>query len=69
MSMQRWDPFREMMTLRDAMNSLMEDAMVRPRAGMNALTSGMPLDLRESEDAYFVETTVPGATPSTAKVT
>lgn len=68
MSMQRWDPFREMMTLRDAMNSLMEDAMVRPRAGMNALTSGMPLDLRESEDAYFVETTVPGAKPENVDI-
>jgi HSP20 family protein len=68
MSIQRWDPFREMMTLRDAMNSLMEDALVRPRAGMNALTGGMPLDLRENEQSYIVETTLPGAKPENVDI-
>lgn len=61
MSMQSGDPLREMMTLRDAMNSLMEDAMVRPRPGVNALTGGLPLDLREDDRSYIVETTIPGA--------
>lgn len=68
MSIQRWDPFREMMTLRDAMNSLMEDALVRPRAGMNALTGGMPLDLRETDGTFVVETTVPGAKPENVDI-
>lgn len=68
MSIQRWDPFRDMMSLRDAMNSLMEDALVRPRAGVNALTGGMPLDLRETADTYVVETTLPGAKPENVEI-
>jgi len=57
-----------MMTLRDAMNTLMDDALVRPRAGMNALTGSMTLDLRENDDTYFVETVVPGATPENVDI-
>jgi HSP20 family protein len=61
MSIQRWDPMREIVTLREAMNNLLEESFVRPRAGMAAMTGGMPLDLRESDDAYIVETVLPGA--------
>ena len=30
MSIDRWDPFREAISLRDAMNSLFQDSFVRP---------------------------------------
>ena len=63
MSIQRWDPFRDIVSLRDAMNTLMEESFVRPRAGMIAMTGGMALDVRESDDAYVVETIVAGAKP------
>ena len=61
MSIQRWDPFRDIVSLREAMNSLMEESFVRPRAGMAALTGGMAIDLSESPDAFTVRTTLPGA--------
>lgn len=60
MSIQRWDPWRDIISLREAMNSLLDESFSRPRAGMAAMTSGMAVDLRETEDAYVVETVLPG---------
>lgn len=62
MSIQRWDPWRDIISLREAMNSLLEESFARPRAGMAAMVSGMAVDLRETDDAYIVETVLPGAT-------
>ncbi len=63
MSIQRWEPFREMVSLRDAMDRLLEESFIRPRGTMTMLGGGMPLDVRETDDAFVVETTVPGARP------
>jgi HSP20 family protein len=61
MSIQRWDPLRDIVSLREAMNSLLEESFVRPRAGMAALTGAMPVDLSESDASYTVRTALPGA--------
>ncbi len=68
MSIQRWDPVRDIVTLREAMNSLLEESFVRPRAGMIAMTGGMAIDLRESDQAYIVETIVAGAKPEDVEI-
>lgn len=60
MSIQRWDPWKDIVTLREAMNSLLEESFVRPRAGLTALASGMAVDLRETDDAFVIETVLPG---------
>lgn len=61
MSIQRWDPWRDILSLREAMNSLLEDSFARPRAELAAMTTGMAIDLRETDDAFVVETVLPGA--------
>ena len=68
MSIQRWDPLRDIVSLREAMNSLLEESFVRPRAGMIAMTGGMAIDLRESDQAYIVETIVAGAKPEDVEI-
>jgi HSP20 family protein len=68
MSIQRWDPWRDLISLREAMNNLLEESFVRPRAGA-VTTGGMPIDLRETESAYIVETIVPGAKPEHVDIT
>jgi HSP20 family protein len=68
MSIQRWDPFRDMLSLREAMNSLLEESFVRPRAGVVAMTGGMALDLRESDNSFVVETVLPGAKPENVNI-
>lgn len=60
MSIQRWDPWKDIITLREAMNSLLEESFVRPRAGLTAFASGMAVDLRETDDAFVIETVLPG---------
>src|SRR5207249_5513223 len=67
MSIQRWDPWRDLISLREAMNNLLEESFVRPRPGA-ASTGGMPLDLRETDGAYTVETIVPGAKPENVDI-
>jgi HSP20 family protein len=54
---------REIVALRDAMNSMLDESFVRPRAGMTAMTSGMAMDLKETEDTFILETVLPGVKP------
>jgi HSP20 family protein len=68
MSIQRWDPWRDIISLREAMNSLLEESFARPRAGMAAMVSGMAVDLRETDDAYIIETVLPGATADDVEI-
>jgi HSP20 family protein len=49
----RWEPVREMMNLREAMDRLFDDAFTRPLS-MSGI-SGMPsLDLHQTEDDVVV---------------
>jgi HSP20 family protein len=69
MSMDRWDPFREMLTLRDAMDRLFQQSV----AGTNQLLSNVrgeivPLDLIERDDAYEVRAALPGVKPEDLEI-
>ena len=64
----RWDPFGEVMTLREAMNSLFEDSYVNPSTARNA-TLGMPLDVAETQAAFIVEASLPGVKPEDLDIT
>ena len=64
----RWDPFQDMLSLREAMNQLMEESFVRPDGarGQNFVPA---LDLSETKDAYLVEAAVPGLKPEDLEIT
>ena len=66
----RWEPFREMISLRDAMNRLFEDSFVRPAAWPAAI-EGMPLavDVMETKDDVIVKASVPGIQPDDLDIT
>lgn len=66
MATQKWDPFRDMVSLRDAMNTLFDDSVVRGRSGAGGffqVGNPMPLDVRETQGAYIVELVAAGAAP------
>jgi HSP20 family protein len=65
MTIERWDPFSEMLTLRDAMNRLIEESFVRPGTTAVALPgrAGFRADLRETENEYVLEASLPGVKP------
>jgi HSP20 family protein len=70
----RWNPFREMMSLREAMDRLLEDSVVRPtglaqgtRAGGESF--GFPMDVSERDDNYVVRASLPGVKPDDVQIT
>ena len=67
-TLNRWDPWTDMLSLRDAMNQLMEESYVRPGAARGE--GFVPaLDLSETKDAYLVEAAVPGLKPEDLEIT
>lgn len=70
MSISRWDPWGDFVSLRDAMNALMEDSFVRTRGGQSAPagTIGLALDVRETPDAFVVRASTPGVTPEDVQI-
>ncbi len=78
----RWDPWSEFVSLREAMNNLLEESFVsRPRPGedegagerravtASTTASGLAVDIRESPEAYEVTASVPGVTPDQVDIT
>jgi len=68
----RPSPFGELLSLRQAMDRLLEDSFVRPRGGWNGQTgesSPLPLDISTSADALVVEAALPGVRPEDVDIT
>lgn len=55
----RWEPMREMMTLREAMDRLFDDAFTRPisPSGISAMPA---IDLYQDDDQVVVKAALPG---------
>ena len=63
MSVQRtWEPFSEMLSLRDAMGQLLEGSFVRPGTGYAAAQAGysFPLNVHGTANELQVEALLPG---------
>ena len=71
----RWDPFREMMNLRSAMDRLFDDAFFgsrsnwMERSGLDASVWDLALDVAETNDEYVVKASLPGMNPDDLDVT
>ena len=66
----RWDPFREMMSLRNAMDRLFENAFITPSLGWpQDITWELALDVSETDDEYLVKASLPGVNPDDLDVT
>jgi hypothetical protein len=50
--MRRFDPFDDMLSLRDSMQQLLEDAVISPGRTAPGGAIGMPLDLHETQDSF-----------------
>jgi HSP20 family protein len=61
----RWDPVRDMVSLREAMDRLFEESFVRPRtwAGTTEGVATLALDVIESDDDVTVKASIPGLKP------
>lgn len=63
MAMELWDPFHDMLTVRDAMNRMFQEGFARPGQGM------LPLDITETDAAFEVQATMPGVKPEDVQIT
>jgi len=65
-AIERWEPFKEMMSLREAMNRLVEDSFIRPGTWLtpfDAEAMGVAMDVIETKDNVIVKASVPGIKP------
>jgi len=61
MSIVRWEPFREMTSLRDAMDRLFEDGLARyPRLWPRLGEWELPIDMYQTANEVVVKASVPG---------
>ena len=55
----RWEPIREMMTLREAMDRLFDDAFTRPLS-LSGVSTSFAIDMYQTEDDVVVKAALPG---------
>lgn len=66
MSMMRWEPMGDMMSLRNAMDRLLEDSFIRPSRLWQEHGSGelpLELDMYQTDKDIVVKTAIPGLKP------
>ena len=65
MAIERWQPFTELMSLRQAMDKLFEDSFVRPSRALAALgeVTVPALDVYQTPDEVVVKATLAGVKP------
>lgn len=72
-SLMRFDPEREFLSLRDAMNRLMEESFVLPsmigEVRGSGRSWGLAVDMYETNDNLLVKASVPGIKPEQLEVT
>src|SRR5258707_5526940 len=69
MSIDRWDPFRDMVTIREAMDRWLQQSI----SGTGQLISNLrpdsiPIDVIERDDSFEVRAAVPGVRPDDVEV-
>jgi HSP20 family protein len=60
----RWDPMRDLVSLRDVMDRLVEESFVRPGwNGARERTNRLPVDVYSTAEDLTIIASVPGANP------
>ncbi len=67
----RWEPFRDLISLRQAMDRLFEESFIRPRVGWLApLGAGaLAVDMYETDQDVVVKTSMPGVKAENLDIT
>jgi HSP20 family protein len=65
----RWDPFKEMLNLRNTVDRLFEGTFQEGNGSTHQMSWGMPLDVIERDDAFIVKASVPGINPDDLEIT
>ena len=71
MAIVRWQPFSDLVTLRQAMDRWFEDSLVSPSRFARVFGEGAetPLDMYQTDESVVVKATVPGVKPEELEIT
>ena len=73
MTVARWDPFRDLVTLREAMDRLFEESYVRPGTRWTASSDegrcALPIDVYATDEEVVIVAAVPGMDPKDVDIT
>jgi len=61
--MQRWEPFRDLVTLREAMDRLFAESFVRPSTAFPTAGFEPSVDVYQTKDEIVVKAALPGLKP------
>lgn len=64
----RWEPMRDMMSLRDAMDRLFDDAFTRP-ISLSGVSAMPAIDMYQTNDDVIVKATLPGVKAEDVDIT
>ena len=65
----RWDPFREMLVWRNAMDRMFDRAISAPDEWMETDSWNLALDVAETEGEFLVKASLPGIKPDDLEIT
>ena len=65
----RYNPFNEVVSLRDAMDRLFEDSFISPRLFGNASGRSVAANLFETAEGFILQVPVPGVKPEDVEIT
>jgi HSP20 family protein len=65
----RWDPFREMMTIRNTMDRMFDTALTGQSSDWQRMNWDLPLDVSENQDEFIVKASLPGIDPENIEIT
>jgi HSP20 family protein len=68
-NIQRYNPFNEMVSLREAMDRLFEDSFISPRLSSVWSGRGIPSNLYETAEGYTLQIPMPGVKPEDVEIT
>jgi HSP20 family protein len=66
-NLSRWEPMREMLTLREAMNQLFDDSFTRP-FGVSGVSALPAVDMYQDADQVVVKAALPGLKPEDVQI-
>ena len=69
MTLMRWEPFRELITLREAMDRLFDEAFTRPLGLLEGWGSLPLVDMYQTDNEVVVKATLPGVKPEDLHIT
>jgi HSP20 family protein len=65
----RYNPFNEVVSLRDAMDRLFEDSFISPRLFGNASGRGVTANLFETAEGFILQVPMPGVKAEDVEIT